>query len=72
MQNSFKSAFIAASSGDRAQLLIATSAKNAANPAIMNLLQNVNVNDVDVKNKMRADNIHFICSQLRLFPDFKF
>jgi hypothetical protein len=72
MQNNFKKSFLAASSADRAQLLIATAAKNARNPQIGNLLQNVNVNDINIKNKMRADNIHFICAQLQLFPDFTF
>ena len=70
--NKFRTAFISASSSERAQILFRASNANKANSSIVNLLSNANLNDTNVKNKMRADNIYFICQQLEAFSNFVF
>ena len=66
----FQTAFVAATSADRAQILFAVSKSNAKDTQITNLLSGINLNDVSIKNNKKADNIYFICSQLRAFPNF--
>jgi len=44
---------------------------NTADKEILNLLSRLNTIDVSTENMMKEDNIHFVCSQLMKFPNFK-
>ena len=72
MSVSFQSAFLLTSSPNRAQLVQRVSDLNRADSQIGNLLQSLNLNDVSLANKGRADNIYWVCQQLRAFPHFKY
>ena len=75
----FLNAFVNRSSAARAQLVAEVVQKNSTNNQIGNLVQNVNLNyspnknqTLEMSERRRADNIYFVCQQLRAFPDFKF
>lgn len=66
----FQNNFLNASSAARSQLIINVAARNIHNSQIINLLQNININDTQIQNRTKVDSIHFVCQQLRAFPDF--
>jgi hypothetical protein len=68
----FQSAYLNANGGQRAQLIQTVTQLNANETQIGNLLVNLNLNDVSKANRMRPDNIYFVCAQLLAFPTFKF
>lgn len=74
----FLNQFLNSAPAERAQLVNRVSEANT-NSGIKNLLSNVDYNYAPMKSpamekqlRMRADNIYFICSQLRAFNDFVF
>jgi UV DNA damage repair endonuclease len=66
MNNQVKHAFIRKSSSERAQM-IGTVRQYVTNDQFLNLLQNIDINDIDVKNKNKPTNIYWICGQLAAF-----
>jgi hypothetical protein len=68
----FQTAFVGAQADDRAQIVFLATKRNSKQTDIVKLLSVINFNDVSVRNNKNPDNIYFICSQLRAFPNFTY
>lgn len=66
MNNQVTTKFVNMSSGQRAQM-IASARQYINNDQFLNLLQNVDINDVNIKNKTKPTNIYWISAQLAAF-----
>ena len=65
----FQDAFLKAQPAERFSMILRISTTNN-DARITNLLSGLNVNDTHFKNSNKADNIYFVCQQLRVFPNF--
>ena len=66
MNNQVTAKFVNMSSGQRAQM-IASARQYINNDQFLNLLQNIDINDVNIKNKTKPTNIYWISAQLAAF-----
>ena len=66
MNNQVRTKFISKSSGDRAQMIMLANLY-VTNDQFRNLLQNIDINDVNIKNKNKTTSIYWIISQLAAF-----
>ena len=66
----FQTAFVGAEPNGRAQIIQAAVKSNSKDEEIVNLLSQINLDDVSVKNNMKSDSIYYICSTLRSHPKF--
>lgn len=66
MDAQVRTKFISKTSSGRAQMI--SSARNyVKNDQFLNLLQNVELNDVNIKNKNKTTSIYWISAQLAVF-----
>lgn len=68
----FKKHYLTTDSISRFLLIQHVIEKNSSNIQIVNLVSKLNTMDTLLENKMKEDNIHFVCSQLVEIPTFKF
>ena len=66
MNNQVTAKFVNMSSGQRAQM-IASARQYINNDQFLNLLQNIDINDVNIKNKNKTTSIYWISAQLAAF-----
>jgi len=66
MNNKVTAKFVNMGSAQRAQM-IASARQYINNDQFLNLLQNVDINDVHIKNKNKPTNIYWISAQLVAF-----
>ena len=66
MNNQVRTKFISKSSGDRSQMIMLANLY-VTNDQFLNLLQNIDLNDVTIKNKNKTTSIYWISSQLVAF-----
>ena len=62
--NQFKEFYLSLDSISRFLLIQHIIEKNHSDTQIVNLVSRLNIMDVSIENKMKEDNIHFVCSQL--------
>jgi hypothetical protein len=68
MESLFLNKYRTTSSATRAQMI--SEAKNyVGDQSFLNLLVNLDVNDIDPKNKHRPSSIYFVASQMLAFRD---
>lgn len=70
--NQFKDFYLSLDSISRFLLIQHIIEKNSSNTQIVNLVSKLDTMDTSVENKMKEDNIHFVCSQLVNISTFKF
>ena len=66
----FQTAFVGAEQTSRAQIIQAAVKSNSKDEKIVNLLSQINLEDVSVRNNMKQDSIYYVCSRLRTLPKF--
>lgn len=66
MNNQVKSAFLRKSSGERAQM-ISSARQYVKHDQFLNIIQNLDINDVDTRNKHKSTSIYWISAQLAAF-----
>lgn len=68
MESMFLNKYRTSSSASRAQMI--SEAKNyIGDTSFLNLLANLDLNDIDPKNKSRPSSIYFVASQMVAFRD---
>jgi len=68
MNNKIRTAFIIKTAAQRAQM-ISSARTYISNDQFLNLLQNVDVNDANVKNNAKPTSIYWITAQLAAFNE---
>jgi hypothetical protein len=66
----FQTAFVGAEQTSRAQIIQAAVKSNSKDEKIVNLLSQINLEDVSVRNNMKQGSIYYVCSILRTLPKF--
>jgi len=66
----FQTAFVGAEQSSRAQIIQVAVKSNSKDEEIVNLLSQINLDDVSVRNNMKQDSIYYVCSILRTMPKF--